>query len=463
MRRIATSKIKITHKSRQKSPSILIFTSRSATLPPDRPNHPPIERLETTSNQLKKASSAMTNASKESVQTNTETETNAPEFVKLAQENQAQFTQAAAEKFGVTIEQFTNWRWQMKHQIRTLDEASKYLHLTQSEIDGFRGLGDLFIAGITPYYASLCRNDHSQNTAEQCPIRLQAIPRSAEFSDSLGIKDPLLEEAHSPVKEVVHVYPDRVAFCVAQLCPVYCRYCFRKRRDDEVGLHFNRSIVKRGIDYIASNPAIKDVLITGGDPFIASDQAIDSLLSKIRAIPHVEIIRFGTRTPVTLPYRVTAKLAKIISKYHPVWLNTHFNCAEEITEEAKLAIKNLVDHGIPVGNQAVLLRGINDSSERLIKLCRALLKERIRPYYLFHPHRIEGTEHLRVSVKRGMKIMKSLRGRITGFGIPTYALDTPSGKIPLNHNYAIKEDGDDLLIESLHGEIWREKGALLES
>lgn len=390
----------------------------------------------------------------------------APEFLELASTERAVFTKSAANHFGATIHQFTNWRWQMKHQIRTLADAKSLIDLSQSEIDGFKGLGNLFIAGITPYYASLCQpipRQEIDSPTSTCPIRLQAIPRSAEFSDQLGIKDPLLEEAHSPVKEVVHVYPDRVAFCVAQLCPVYCRYCFRKRRDDEVGLHFNRSIVQRGIDYIASNPAIKDVLITGGDPFIASDQAIDSLLSKIRSIPHVEIIRFGTRTPVTLPYRVTRKLAKIISQYHPVWLNTHFNCEEEITPEASLAIENLISHGIPVGNQAVLLKGINDSKEQMIKLCRRLLKERIRPYYVFHPHRIEGTEHLRVSVKRGMKIMKSLRGNITGFGIPTYALDTPSGKIPLNHNYTIKEDGNDLLIESLHGEIWREKGALLES
>jgi lysine 2,3-aminomutase len=302
--------------------------------------------------------------------------------------------------------------------------------------------------------------DGSNANKDQCPIRLQALPRVQEYSDALGIKDPLLEEDHSPVRELVHVYPDRVAFCVAQLCPVYCRYCFRKRRDDEVGLHFNRTIVERGVAYIKSNPSIRDVLITGGDPFIASDEAIESLLEKIRAIDHVEIIRFGTRTPVTLPYRVTDKLGKILAKHHPVWLNTHFNCAEEITPEAELAIANLVNNGVPVGNQAVLLKGINDSHEKMLALCKKLLKIRVRPYYVFHPHRIEGTEHLRVSVKTGMKIMKSLRGKITGFGIPTYALDTPSGKIPLTHNYILGEQGDDLLIESLNGEIWREKGVL---
>ena len=202
------------------------------------------------------------------------------------------------------------------------------------------------------------------------------------------------------------------------------------------------------------------MLITGGDPFIASDEAIDNLLSRIRAIPHVEIIRFGTRTPVTLPYRVTARLAKILAKYHPVWLNTHFNCAEEITPEAAQAVANLVDHGIPVGNQSVLLRGVNDTTERHINLLRELLKIRVRPYYLFHPHLIEGTEHLRVPVDAGLRLMKSLRGNITGLGIPTYIVDTPSGKVPMMPNHVLGTDGEDLLLEDVRGQIWREKAAL---
>lgn len=383
----------------------------------------------------------------------------ANEFTELAKQNPEGISQKAANTFGVSLDMFTNWRWQMKHQLRTSQDCKQRLPLSDDELKGFSGLGDLFVAGVTPYYAGLMQNGPDA-TKDQCPIRLQALPRVQEYSDALGIKDPLLEEDHSPVRELVHVYPDRVAFCVAQLCPVYCRYCFRKRRDDEVGLHFNRKIVDRGVAYIKSNPSIRDVLITGGDPFIASDEAIESLLEKIRAIDHVEIIRFGTRTPVTLPYRVTDKLGKILAKYHPVWLNTHFNCAEEITPEAELAIANLVNNGVPVGNQAVLLKGINDSHEKMLALCKKLLKIRVRPYYVFHPHRIEGTEHLRVSVKKGMQVMKSLRGKITGFGIPTYALDTPSGKIPLSHNYILGEQGDDLLIESLNGEIWREKGVL---
>jgi lysine 2,3-aminomutase len=363
-------------------------------------------------------------------------------------------TEKKAARFGVAPEQFVNWRWQIKHQVRNLEDAQKYIGLSAAEEGGFKQLTHLFNCGVTPYYLSLMQSD------EFCPIRLQSLPRLEELEDPIGLKDPLDEKPHSPVREVVHVYPDRVAFCVAQLCPVYCRYCFRKRRDDEEGLHFNRRIVEEGVAYIASNSAIRDVLITGGDPFVASDGAIEDLLQRIRAIPHVEIIRFGTRTPVTLPYRVTPELCQILAKYHPVWVNTHFNCAEELTSEASEAVNNLLSAGIPVGNQSVLLRGVNDTREKMLSLLRGLLVARVRPYYLFHPHRVDGTAHLRVSLRQGLKLMKSLRGNITGFGIPTYILDTPSGKIPLEHNYKLREDGDDLIVEGIRGEIWREPNVL---
>lgn len=365
----------------------------------------------------------------------------------------------AINEYGFELESFLNWRFQIKHQVVNEQEAARYKVLHEDEKKGYKQLEPLFQSGVTPYYMILGdfeeeeSKDHSSN-----PIRLQSIPSVKELYDAEGQKDPLLEVDHSPVKEVVHVYPDRVAFCVAQLCPVYCRYCFRKRRDETNGLHFNREILKRGIQYIRDNPSIKDVLITGGDPFIASDEAIENLLMQIRDIPHVEIIRFGTRTPVTLPYRITDKLCNILKKYHPVWLNTHFNHALELTPDAKLAINKLNNAGIPVGNQSVLLKGVNDSIDQMYELLRGLLKSRVRPYYVFHPHTIEGTEHLRVSVKKGLEIMKYLRGKITGFGIPNYVLDTPSGKVPITHNYILGSEGQDLLLETPHGEIWREKG-----
>lgn len=376
------------------------------------------------------------------------------EFLRFA-EDPSSLTSQMAKRFGVEAKAFLNWRWHMKHQITDGGSAAAVLDLKEQESRGFQELGHLFNAGITPYYMGLMVPRLEE---EECPIRLQALPRIEEIKDSLGVADPLSEVAHSPVREVVQVYPDRVAFCVAQLCPVYCRYCFRKRRDDEVGLHFNRAIIDKGIDYISKNPAIRDVLITGGDSFVASDAAIEGLLERIGAIPHVEMIRFGTRTPVTLPYRVTNRLGKILAKYHPVFVNTHFNCAEEITPEAAQAVANLVNNGVPVGNQAVLLKGVNDTPEKMMALCRALLRIRVRPYYVFHPHSVEGTEHLRVSVRRGMEVMKSLRGNITGLGIPAYIMDTPSGKVPLQHNYLLGVDGEDLILETIRGGIWREKG-----
>ena len=371
-------------------------------------------------------------------------------------------TAAGARAFGVDPATFANWRWQMKHQVASRADAERVLKLAGAEAEGFDALKDIFQSGITPYYLMLmmARPGDPELPPHLHPVRLQGLPRTEELTDALGVPDPLDEVGHSPVREVVHVYPDRVAFCVAQLCPVYCRYCFRKRRDEETGLHFNRAIVDRGIDYIASNPAIKDVLVTGGDPFIASDSALENLVARLRAIPHVEIIRFGTRTPVTLPYRVTRELAQRLAKYHPVFVNTHFNCAEELTPEARQAVANLVDAGIPVGNQSVLLRNVNDTPQRMMPLLRGLLRARVRPYYLFHPHRVAGTEHLRVPVKTGIELMKKLRGNITGLAIPTYILDTPSGKVPLTPNHILREDGDDLVIEDCRGEIWREKGVV---
>ena len=345
----------------------------------------------------------------------------------------------------------------MGQQVRDIDGASRRISLEPSESSGFSELDEIFHAGVTPYYMALMKPKSGTKT---CPIRLQALPRVEELYDKVGVPDPLLEKEHSPVREVVHVYPDRVAFCVAQLCSVYCRYCYRKRRDDEVGLHFNRGILDRGIAYIESNKAIRDVLITGGDPFIASDAAIDSLLNRIRAIPHVEIIRFGTRTPVTLPYRVTDDLGKILAKYHPVFVNTHFNCAEELTEEAAQAVANLVNNGVPVGNQSVLLKGVNDTAESMMALLRGLLKMRVKPYYLFHPHNVAGTEHLRPTIDTGLSIMKQLRGNITGMAIPTYIVDTPSGKVPIGHNHILGRDGQDILLEDIRGEIWRERGVI---
>ena len=365
------------------------------------------------------------------------------------------FAQLGSQLAGVDHQTFTDWRWQMSQQIISPATAKQYVHLSPEESDGFGQTQNLFQSGVPPYYMTLIHQLEKQGIDTQA-LRLQVIPRIEEVA-SFGEKDPRLESPHSPVKEVVHVYPDRVAFCVAQLCPVYCRYCFRKRRDEEQGLHFNRRIIEKGVAYIASQPAIRDVLITGGDPFIASDQAIEGLLQKLRKIKHVEIIRFGTRTPVALPYRITENLTRILAKYHPIWLNTHFNHALELSHDSMVALERLSNAGIPLGNQSVLLKGVNDSYDSLLTLNRKLLQNRVRPYYLFHPHKIAGTQHLQVTVENGLKIVKKLRGNITGFGIPVYILDTPSGKIPLPDRI-LGRDQTDLILENSYGEIWREKG-----
>ncbi|MBX9703820.1 MAG: KamA family radical SAM protein [Silvanigrellaceae bacterium] len=270
--------------------------------------------------------------------------------------NKTNITEMGAERFGVSQEQFSNWRWQMKHQVQSAEDLQSRVKLSSDEIAAFDLLKEKFHAGISPYAIS-CIDFKN----EKDPIRLQLLPQTKELNDKIGIPDPLNEVTNSPVKELVHVYNDRVAFCVAQLCPVYCRYCFRKRRDEEVGLHFNNKIIKEGVEYLKSNKNIRDVLLTGGDPLIAQDSALEHLLEQIRSIPHIEIIRIGTRVPVSLPYRVTEELADMLSKFHPLWINTHFNSTQEITPEATAAIDTLLRRGIPVGNQSVFLKNVNDS------------------------------------------------------------------------------------------------------
>lgn len=361
-----------------------------------------------------------------------------------------------ARLFGVSLEVFLDWRWQLKNQIHKLSDFPEEFFLSEKEREAFSELESIFKVGISPYYLSLI---HMQSDPS---LRMQAIPSMEEKNYRWGSLDPLEEQQQAPVDRVIHIYPDRVAFLVGGICSLYCRFCFRKRLEPIEGLHFNKEHIAEGLSYIKKNKAIKDVLITGGDPFLASDAAIEELLSELRKIEHVEIIRFGTRAPVTLPYRFTDDLCNMLAKYHPIWINTHFNCASEISKEAALACDKLSKSGIPLGNQSVLLKGVNDSTEKLLALSRGLLKIRVRPYYIFHPHTISGNAHFHLSLERGRKLMKSLRGNITGLGIPTYILDTPSGKIPIGYDHILKEDGNDILLENLRGEIWREKSINVE-
>lgn len=371
--------------------------------------------------------------------------------IKTVFESFPEITSKGCKLFGVDESTFTNWRWQMKHQVQDPKDFDHLLPFSSDEQSAFKELREIFHAGITPYALSLIDFNNPID-----PIRLQLVPTLHELTDKYGIPDPLQEVNNSPVKELVHVYKNKIAWCVAQLCPIYCRYCFRKRRDEEVGLHFNPKIIAAGLDYIRNNENIHDVLITGGDPFIAQDTAIENLLIELRKIKHVEIIRFGTRVPVYLPYRITEEFAQMLSKYHPIWINTHFNSAHELTQESAIAIDRLLRAGIPVGNQSVFLKNVNDSLEEMQKLLKGLIKMRVRPYYVYHPQIVQGTEHLRIPIEKGLDIMKALRGTVAGFAIPQYVLDTPTGKIPISPNHIIGRKGDYVVLESLTGEPWEE-------
>lgn len=353
--------------------------------------------------------------------------------------------------------QWNDWKWQLRHQITTIEELERYLNLTEQERQDIREAGEQYRWAITPYYASLMDKDDPN-----CPLRRQQVPSIQELADDVGTADPLLERDHSPVSSVVHVYPDRVAFKVTNVCPTYCRYCFREYFVGNLEEHHTKAKIDEGIEYISRTPAIRDVLLTGGDPFLFSDERLEDLVSRLRAIPHVEIIRFGTRTPCTLPQRITPELCQMLERYHPIWLNTHFNHPKEITPEAALACDRLLRAGIPVGNQTVLLKGVNDSPAVMRALVQALVRIRVRPYYIYQCQTLKGTAHLRTSIEQGIEIIQSLRGYTTGFAVPTYVLDTPYGKVPISPQYVIGRDGDDFVFRTYEGKLWRETNPLDE-
>ncbi|MDJ0785819.1 MAG: KamA family radical SAM protein [Myxococcota bacterium] len=345
--------------------------------------------------------------------------------------------------------------WQMRHRIRDAEGLRAFIHPTDDEIRAVAALADRFRFVITPYYASLMDPDDPE-----CPIRRQVVPRMAELDDPAGLADPLDEVAHSPVKNVVRVYRDRIAFCVNNECALYCRYCLRKRMVGEPSWAMKKRELGLALDWIRATPEIRDVLLTGGDPLVFSDERLDWLLGELRGIPHVEIIRLGTRLPVTLPARITPELCRVLEAHHPVWLNTHFNHPRELTPEAAAACDRLTRAGVPVGNQSVLLRGINDDAETMKALCEGLVRLRVRPYYCYQAQLLEGTAHFRVPVERGLEIFRALRGRTSGYAIPLYVLDTPYGKVPLTHAYLRGREGDDIVVESYDGRLWREPNPL---
>jgi lysine 2,3-aminomutase len=351
-----------------------------------------------------------------------------------------------------TAEQWNDWRWHMRHRIDSEMALREYIQPSETESEAIEATKDVFQWSITPYYASLM--DPSD---PNCPIRRQVVPLMDELApDVVGMEDPLEEVAHSPVKNLIHNYPDRVAFCVTSQCAIYCRYCLRKRMVGEAEFMMRKGELREAIAYIAAHSEIRDVLLTGGDPLTLGDANIDWLLTELRAIPHVDLIRIGSRMPVKLPQRITPELCEVLSKHHPIWFNTHFNHPNELTPEAGAAIDRLLRAGVPVGNQTVLLKGINDSVETMRELCQGLVRMRIRPYYLYQAQLIGGTAHLRTPIEVGMHIMHELQGRLTGFAIPKYVLDTPFGKVPLTRDYVLGRNAEGVVMKSTRGDIWVE-------
>lgn len=343
--------------------------------------------------------------------------------------------------------------WQLRHRIRNPEHLREWIHIGDEERQAIAQTKAYFRWQITPYYASLMDpNDPS------CPIRRQVLPALEELDDDIPLQDldPLEELAHSPVKNLIHNYRDRVAFCIAADCAVYCRYCLRKRMVSDGEFALNKREIKEGLAYLREHDEIKDVLLTGGDPLTLKDRDIAWVLGELKKIDHIDVVRIGSRLPVLNPYRVTESLAKMLADFQPLWFNTHFNHAKECTPEAEKACANLVNAGIPVGNQTVLLKGVNDSAQTLRTLFRRLITMRVRPYYLYQAQLIGGTRHFRTNIEEGMRIMEELRGTLSGYAIPSYVLDTPYGKVPLTPHGFVKRDGNFVEVMSYQGKLWRE-------
>lgn len=339
---------------------------------------------------------------------------------------------------GASEAQWYDWEWQLKHSIRDIDSFERVtgIYFEKEEKAAIEITIKKFPLCITPYYISQLDINNFRND----PLFKQGFPNPLELMiDSSEMVDPLHEDLDSPVPGLTHRYPDRVLFLVSNTCALYCRHCTRKRKVGSEHFIPSKSLVNQGIKYIKKNPHIRDVLLSGGDPFLLSDQYLEWLLKQLRRIPHIEIIRLGTRIPVALPFRITEHLVNIMKKYHPIWINTHINHPRELTPETMESIRKLADGGFPLGNQSVLLAGINDCPHIIKKLGHALLQLRVRPYYLYQCDLSEGLSHFRTPVSKGIEILEHLIGHTSGFAVPTFSVDNPGGggKIPLIPNYLV--------------------------
>lgn len=348
-----------------------------------------------------------------------------------------------------TEEDWGDWRWQVKNRIQDLDILSKIIDLSQREMENIKEIQERFRWGISPYYASLMDNSRLN------PVKLQSIPTLLELR-SEGQYDPMAEEYTNPAGSITRRYPDRLIINVTNLCPSFCRHCQRRRNIGTIDKHQQLPVLEESIKYIRDNPEIRDVLITGGDALMLSDETLDWILGELYAIPTVELIRIGTRTLVTMPQRITENLINILKKYPPLYINTQFNHPLEVTKEAKEACDKLSNAGIPLGNQMVLLNGINNDKYVVRLLNQELLKCRVRPYYIFHAKNVLGTTHFNTSVEDGIEIMEYLRGYTSGMAIPTYIINAPegNGKLPILPQYIISSGKNYVKLRTWEGKIF---------
>jgi len=365
--------------------------------------------------------------------------------------------QKIAKKFGdkdTFGKHWEDWKWHTRHAIEDIDTFERItgIKLDEKFRENVTETLKKFPLSITPYYASLIDpNDYAND-----PVFIQSFPSPHELDiDPREMADPLAEDKDSPVPGITHRYPDRVLFHVSNVCAMYCRHCTRKRKVGDRDSIPGCEEVKRGLKYIAETPQVRDVLLSGGDPLMLSDDYLDWILTELRAIPHVQVIRIGSRMPVVLPYRITDELVDMLRKHHPVWINTHFNHPREITSSSKKALRKLADAGIPLGNQTVLLVGVNDCPRIIKELVHQLVGNRVRPYYLYQCDLSEGLTHFRTPVGKGIEIMESLTGHTSGFAIPTYVIDAPGGggKIPLTPNYLISISTNKVVLRNYEGVI----------
>lgn len=353
---------------------------------------------------------------------------------------------------GISEREWNDWRWQLRHRVTKLEQLQEILQLVPEEIEGIKQSKGRLALAVTPYFVSLMDPNNPN-----CPIRRQAVPRIEECHLSKNdMVDPCGEDKDSPVAGVVHRYPDRVLLLVTDQCATYCRYCTRRRLVGSNEQPITQGNFEEALKYLRTHKKVRDVLLSGGDPLLLENERLEEILSRLRVIPHIEILRIGTRVPVTLPQRITVGLVRMLKKYHPLMISIHFTHPKEITDAVRKACNELADGGIPLGSQTVLLKGVNDKPYIMKKLVHELLKIRVRPYYIYQCDLATGTGHFRTSVATGIQIIEKLRGHTTGYAIPTYVIDAPGGggKIPLQPDYVISKEKGKIVLRNYEGQIF---------